>query len=111
MAEMLAQHRRDVVRISALTGEGLDELVREVTQRAKGDAVEVTVRIAHTDGKTVAELVKVADVLTRRYLSEGVELNVRINRAQLRQLQGRYPGITVVSSEGPLNDTDGPDDD
>jgi len=111
MAEMLAQHRRDVLRISALTGEGLDELVREVTQRAKGDAVELTVRIAHTDGKTVAELVKVADVLARRYLSECVELDVRINRSQLRQLRGRYPGMTVVSSEGPLNDGDAEDGD
>jgi len=109
MAEMLAQHRRDVLRISALTGDGLDELVRDVTQRAKGDAVDITVRIAHTDGKTVAELVKVADVLARRYLSECVELDVRVNRTQLRQLRGRYPGMTVVSSEGPLNDTDAED--
>lgn len=106
MAEMLAQHRRDVLRISALTGEGLDELIREVTHRAKGDAVDVTVRISHTDGKTVAELAKVADVIARRYRSECVELDVRVNRAQLRQLRGRYPGMTVVSSEGPVNDTD-----
>ena len=111
MAEMLAQHRRDVLRISALTGEGLDELVREVIQRAKGDAVDVTVRIAHTDGKTVAELAKVADILARRYLSECVELDVRINRAQLRQLLGRYPGMVVVSSEGLLNNADAEDGD
>lgn len=110
MAEMLAQHRRDVLRISALTGEGLDELVGEVTQRAKGDAVEVTVRVAHTDGKTVAELVKVADVLARRYLAEGVELDVRVNPAQLRQLRGRYPGLMMVTSEGSLTDTDAEND-
>jgi GTP-binding protein HflX len=103
MAEMLAQHRRDVLRISALTGEGLDELVREVTRRAEGDAVDVTIRVPHTEGKTITELLKVADVRERRYLSEGVELDVRINRSQLRQLQGRYPAMTVVTPE-PLVD-------
>ncbi len=110
MAEMLAQHRRDVLSISALTGEGLDVLVREVTQRAKGDAVDITVRVAHTDGKTVAELAKVADILARRYLSACVELDLRVNRAQLRQLQGRHPGMAVVTSESSLSDDAQSDD-
>ncbi len=111
MAVMLAQHRRNILPISALTGQGLDKLVREVTQRAKGDSVEAIIRLAHADGKAMTELVKVSDVLARRYLTEGVELKVCISRHQLRQLQGRYPGLTVVSSDAPLDDADTRDGD
>lgn len=96
LAEMLARHRPGGLRISALTGDGLEELVREVTGRAKGDALEVTVRIPHTEGKLIAELSNLSDVLDRRYSSKTVELDVRINKSQLRQLQGRYPKLKVV---------------
>ncbi len=99
MAEMLVAHRSNVLKVSALSGEGLDELIAEVTGRAKGDAIDVLVRVPHTEGKLVMELSGLSDVLERRYESEGVELLIRINRAQLRQIQGRYPVLEVLSSE------------
>jgi GTP-binding protein HflX len=99
LAEMLGRHRPDVFQISAVTGEGLDRLVQEVTRRAKGDAVDATVRIPHREGKLLTELAGLADVRARRYTDEGVELDVCINRAQLRQLEGRYPALLVLPSQ------------
>lgn len=98
LAEMLATHRPEVLRISALTGEGLEALVTDVTRRAKGDAVDVTVVIPHTQGKLLTELSGLSDVIARRYTSDAAELDIRINRSQLRQLQGRYPKLKILGA-------------
>ena len=54
----------------------------------------------HADGKLLAELTRVADVRDRRYFAEGVELALRINRSQLRQLRGRFPSLEVMDGAG-----------
>jgi len=95
-AELLAQYRSGVFRVSALTGDGLDELTRLVAKYAEGDAADVSVRVPHADGKLLAELTRVADVRGRRYFAEGVELSIRINRSQLKQLRGRFPSLVVL---------------
>jgi len=99
-AELLVQYRADVLRVSALTGEGLDELIGLVAKYAEGDAVDVSVRVPHADGKLLAELTRVAEVRDRRYFAEGVELAMRINRSQLRQLRGRFPSLVVIDDAG-----------
>lgn len=96
MTEMLASHRRETLCVSALTGEGLDNLEECVRQHILGGSTEVTVRIPHAEGKLAGELSRLSEVLERRYLSEALELRVRIPRRQLAQLQGRYPALAVV---------------
>ncbi len=105
LAEMLARYRDCSVQISALTGDGLDSLVAEVARRAHGHTVDVSVRLPHSAGKLVAELDRLADVRDRRYLEDGVELDLRINRSQLTQLVGRHPELVITA--GSLE----PDDD
>jgi len=97
LAEMLARHRACSLQVSALTGEGLDSLVQEVVRRMQGHAAEVTVRLPHSAGKVAAELDRVADVRNRRYLEDGVELDLRINRSQLAQLVGRHPELVITA--------------
>ena len=99
MAELLARHRSSALRISALTGEGLDELTRAVTERMKGETVEATVRIPQGEGKLIAEIDRRAEVLDRRYLPSNVELDIRMNRTQLRQLAGRNPTLAVIKGD------------
>jgi GTP-binding protein HflX len=96
LAEMLGRYRKDVFEISAKTGAGLEALAEEVTRRAKGDAIDATVQLPHAEGKLLAELRGLCDVLAQRYTDEAVELDIRINRSQLRQLQGRYPGLMIL---------------
>ena len=95
VAEMLARHRTGVIKISALNGDGLNDLIAEVRQRFEGDAVAATLRMPHSAGKLLTELNRWADVKGRRYLADRVELDVRINRAQLDQLKGRFPELTI----------------
>jgi len=97
LAEMLARHREGAVQISALTGAGLDTLIEEVIQRAKGATVDVSVRLPHSAGRLLAELDRRGEVRDRRYLEDGVELDLRINRDQLAQLAGRHPELTITS--------------
>ena len=99
MAEMLARHRANVLRVSALTGIGLDEVTAEVARQAQGDAVDVLVRLPHSAGKVLTELGRWGEVHDRKYLPECVELTLRINRTQLDQLRGRYPEISVVDGD------------
>ena len=96
IAEMLARHRATTLSISAITGQGLDELAREVLERMYGATVRVTVQVPHADGKLLAELGRYAEILERRYLADAVELDIRMNRSQLLQLRGRHEALHVV---------------
>ncbi|MGB2984610.1 MAG: GTPase HflX [Phycisphaerae bacterium] len=96
MAEMLTCHRPEALRISALTGEGLDRLVDEVMHAMQRGSVDVTIHIPHAEGKLLHEIGQVADVRDRQYLPDGVELEIRINRAQLLQLCGRHHALSIV---------------
>ncbi len=96
MAELLISHRPKVMRISALTGEGLDRLSAEVSYRMQGDTIDVVLQIPHAEGKLLSEIGRLAEVRDRRYQTECVELEVHLNRAQLRQLVGRNPALKVL---------------
>ena len=95
VAEMLVCHRPDALSISAVTGEGLDRLVEEVMHAMQHDTVDVTVHVPHAEGKLLHELGHVAEIRERRYLPDGVELDIGINRDQLAQLRGRYRTLSV----------------
>jgi len=110
MAELLASHRPGVLCVSALTGEGLDRLTEEVANRMQGDTVDVVVCIPHAEGKLIHEIDRLAEVGDRRYKTDGVELDLHINRAQLMQFLGRNPAMKVLDGDfeqlqDPLDDT------
>ncbi len=108
MAEMLVCHCPGSLRVSALTGTGIDKLVDELKERAHGDSAEVVVRVPHAEGKLLSEIDRVADVRGRRYESDCVELDISINRSQLAQLRGRHPNLSVVPArEAPTTDLEG----
>jgi GTP-binding protein HflX len=105
VADLLAGRRRESLRISALTGEGVGALVAEVVKRATRNLVEVTLCLPHREGKLAAEIDRRGEVLARRYGEDGVELDVRIDRAHLQQLRHRYRCLSVVGGD-PLADDD-----
>lgn len=104
-ADMLACHSPDSIRISALTGVGLDLLTDEVRGRAQGTGVDVTVHVPHAEGKLLSEIDRLADVRERRYEADFVVLDMYINRSKLDHLRGRYPALTVVSPDLPEDGT------
>ena len=99
VAEVLARRHPDAIRISAVTGAGLDAVANAVAEAMNSEAVEVTVHVPHAEGKLLSELGRLADILARRYGSEGVEIDLRMDRSQLAQLLGRYAGLTVVAGD------------
>lgn len=107
LVEMLAGHRQNVIRLSAITGEGLEALGSLVQQQMERDYTRVTVLVPHAEGKLLNEIGRLAQVGARRYLDGGVELDVTISRDQLRQLQGRYPAMTVATGPGPAASASG----
>jgi len=77
----------DAMPISALTGQGLEELSAKVLSLMKGDVRECTLSIALSDSRTVDFLEKRVPVLDRNWTADGrVELRVEVGRRQLEQL-------------------------
>ena len=107
MAEMLACHRPGAISISAVTGQGLDRLTEAVTEQMQRNSVDVTVQVPHSEGKLLNEFIRLAEVKERRYVPDGVELDISIDLAQLSQLQGRYGTFHIIrpGSDHP-DDTD-----
>ena len=66
----------------------------------------MTLLIPHSGGKLISELDRLADVRGRRYESHGAELDIRMNRTQLKQLLGRHPAVTILKGN-----VDPPEDD
>jgi GTP-binding protein HflX len=97
--DMLAIRQPGALRISATTGLGLDELTAAVIELLTKDAVAVTVHIPHAEGKLLAEIDRRAEVFERRYLDDGVELDIRMDRARLRQLCGRHKTMSVLKGD------------
>ena len=107
MAELLARRKEKCLHTSAITGKGLDQLAGEVRRRMEGDTAEVTVGISHAEGKLLAEIDHLAEVLDRRYLPDRVVLDIRMNRRRLRQLCGRHPTLAILNGEvDPVDDYD-----
>ena len=71
--------------------------MREVTRLVTSGAVEVTVYIPHSESKLIAQIDRLADVLDRRYVQDGVQLDLRMNRTKLRQLLGRSKSMTIIN--------------
>jgi len=100
IAEMLASHRPDLMCVSALTGDGLEALVQTIRERAQGISTDVTIHVPHTDGKLLNEITRVADVLDRSYVTDGVRIIARISREQLAQLHGRHHDLVIFGEDG-----------
>jgi GTP-binding protein HflX len=63
--------------LSAITGEGLDELLATVSEALEGARVEETLELGFSDGKKRAWLFKKGFVLEERQTESGFEIDVR----------------------------------
>ncbi|GBD41787.1 GTPase HflX [bacterium HR39] len=82
-----------MVAVSALTGEGLPELLRMIDRRLAGREQLVELVLPHAEGRLLAWLHEHGHVLERRDGEDGIHLRVALDpkhRAQLeRQLGAR----------------------
>jgi GTP-binding protein HflX len=83
--------RRPVV-ISAVTGEGLPELLERMEARLASERTQLALTLDPSDGKGLAWLYKSAEVLERRNQSDGsVFLEVRVAPERAEQVYRRFP--------------------
>jgi len=99
LAEMLETRGSNLIRVSALTGEGIEGLVSEVESRIEGTTLEVWVKVPHREGKLLGQIDRLAEVRERRYEADGAVLDIRMNRDQLMQLKGRFPALQFLKRQ------------
>ena len=90
-----------IFRISAKTGDGIDDLREYVLKQVVSRSNHVTIRTHAGNGEALAFLDRHATILDRRYCDEAdacvTEIDVRISPAKLNQLRHRIDGIEIVS--------------
>ena len=84
-----AARRDDAVVLSALTGEGVDDLRRAVSDRLSRGARVRTVRLPASDGAAVAWLHQHGEVLSSDATGEVVNLDVRISDMDWARFEAR----------------------
>jgi len=84
-----AARRDDAVVLSALTGQGVDDLRRAISERLSRGARVRTVRLPAGDGAAIAWLHQHGEVLTSEGIGEVVSLDVRISDADWSRFEAR----------------------
>lgn len=75
----LRAEREGSVAISALTGEGIDNLSQRLMSALGGDAVERTILVPATDGEHLAWLYRHCRILAQSSVGSDVQLNLTMN--------------------------------
>ena len=87
--ESVARRAPDAVPVSALTGEGLEELRRTIDARLSAGMETIEVTLAGSDGAGLAWLHQHGEVLSRDDREDGVHLTVRLSPADRARFEGR----------------------
>lgn len=82
----LRENERAVVAVSARTGEGVPELLAAMDATIDDRLRRVSMRVPYGEGKALADILAHGEIVARRDLDDGVELDVRLTRS----LAGRY---------------------
>ncbi len=85
-----ARRRENVVTISALTGEGLDDLLRLAAERLRQGASVHDITLPVSAGEAIAWLHANGEVLDQAHKDLGVTLSVRLSGANWARFQANY---------------------
>lgn len=82
--------------ISALTGEGLPELLAAIEARLAKGRVEMQLKLDASDGQGLSWLYENTEILTRQEDGMGdIDLRVRVLPQMRERLERRFPGVAV----------------
>ncbi|MFW5905081.1 MAG: hypothetical protein ACOCUZ_02580, partial [bacterium] len=81
--------------LSALEGEGLDDLKETLKHRIRSKLHHVTLRVPAGDGRTLASLYREGEVLARKENGVAIDVTARVPDALLGRLRKRS-GIDVL---------------
>nr|WP_244570844.1 GTPase HflX [Stappia sp. TSB10GB4] len=100
---LLAANRIDEgpVAVSAVTGEGVEDLLARVELRLAEDSLVYDMRLAPEDGEGLAWLYRNTDVLRRIEGENGIALRVRVGERRKGEFTTRYRGaFTEIDEDG-----------
>lgn len=100
---LLAANRIDEgpVAVSAVTGEGVEDLLARVELRLAEDSLVYDMRLAPEDGEGLAWLYRNTDVLRRTEGEDGIALRVRVGDRRKGEFTTRYRGaFTEIDEDG-----------
>ncbi len=101
-AELLATQERlhellpNAVFVSAVTEDGLEPLRRALLAAIRKQRPEAEVRVPVSDGKTLAEVHRLGEVLEQRSEDGVIVLRARLDPAVVGRLRGRGLSVTTA---------------
>jgi GTP-binding protein HflX len=104
--DRLSERHPDAVQISAITGEGLDDLLEVVARAIPRFPVDVTVLIPHDRGDLVALLHREAEVLTEEALEEGALIHARVGGRVFAAVRDYAGGAEAAEDDGSTRQLD-----
>ncbi len=101
--EDAAAHKRDEERpavVSALTGQGVDDLLASIERRLATHSTSLAVELDPSDGRGLNWLYETTEILAREDGSDGtIHLTVRVAPERMERVQNRFPGAERVGPE------------
>ena len=83
--------------VSALTGEGVQDLLATVEQRLATHATSLTLDLDPSDGRSLNWLYETTEILAREDGEDGtIHLTVRVAPERMERVQNRFPGAARV---------------
>ncbi|MFH1008890.1 MAG: GTPase HflX [Candidatus Latescibacterota bacterium] len=79
----------DGIFICAKTGMGLDQVRSAIEARMNENTVLLHVNVPHSDGKRMAELETVGQVVDRQVREDHIRISVRVNREEAQKISGK----------------------
>ncbi len=83
----IASGKREMIRLSAKNGDGLDALIRMIEEQLNGETTQVTVMIPYNSMAVSETLRKSARILSEEYTQDGLLMEVRMDLTLLRQVR------------------------
>lgn len=69
---------QDVMHISAMTGEGIDELIQNINTHIFSDIVKVDMLIPFSDGAAYSQICEIGNVMETEYVETGTQIKVEL---------------------------------
>jgi GTP-binding protein HflX len=88
---LLPREREHVVRVSAHSGQHLDELAEATLERLKREERTIDLEVPHARGDVVAFIQQNGRILEQDYRSEGIVLKAALSRARMAKLKSLFP--------------------
>lgn len=93
-----AERNKNQIPVSAVTGDGVAELLRLIEDALAVGRVEMTADIPVADGAALAYLYRIGEVLDRVDGDRSCRVRVRLDQADLQKFKNSYPQVVYALS-------------